>query len=107
MKNFEFLKDFDNDMYTLLSEFEREAVKNPKTSESYVTPFLEKVVNDMLQRNNNAIDNPYVGFSKRVDKLYELKIIDYKFKCMLLEAYQLRNKTVRLLGDDILIEGEL
>ena len=23
------------------------------------------------------------------------------------EAYQLRNKTVRLLGDDILIEGEL
>ena len=60
MKNFEFLKDFDNDMYTLLSEFEREAVKNPKTSESYVTPFLEKVVNDMLQRNNNAIDNPYM-----------------------------------------------
>ena len=28
----------------------------------------------MLQRNNNAINNPYVGFSKRVDKLYELKI---------------------------------
>lgn len=50
MKNFEFLKDFDNDMYTLLSEFEREAVKNPKTSESYVTPFLEKVVNDMAPK---------------------------------------------------------
>lgn len=46
MKNFEFLKDFDNDMYTLLSEFEMEAVKNPKITESYVTPFLEKVVND-------------------------------------------------------------
>lgn len=46
MKNFEFLKDFDSDMYTLLSEFEREAVKNPKITESYVTPFLEKVVND-------------------------------------------------------------
>lgn len=45
MKNFEFLKDFDSDMYTLLSEFEREAVKNPKITESYVTPFLEKVVN--------------------------------------------------------------
>ena len=74
MKNFEFLKDFDSDMYTLLSEFEREAVKNPKITESYVTPFLEKVVNDILQRNNNAIDDPYVGFSKRVDKLYELKI---------------------------------
>lgn len=44
MKNFEFLKDFDSDMYTLLSEFEREAVKNPKITESYVTPFLEKVV---------------------------------------------------------------
>lgn len=47
MKNFEFLKDFDSDMYTLLSEFEREAVKNPKITESYVTPFLEKVVNDI------------------------------------------------------------
>lgn len=46
MKNFEFLKDFDSDMYALLSEFEREAVKNPKITESYVTPFLEKVVND-------------------------------------------------------------
>ena len=56
MKNFEFLKDFDSDMYALLSEFEREAVKNPKITESYVTPFLEKVVNDILQRNNNAID---------------------------------------------------
>lgn len=60
MKNFEFLKDFDSDMYALLSEFEREAVKNPKITESYVTPFLEKVVNDILQRNNNAIDDPYV-----------------------------------------------
>ena len=47
MKNFEFLKDFDSDMYALLSEFEREAVKNPKITESYVTPFLEKVVNDI------------------------------------------------------------
>lgn len=102
MKNFEFLKDFDNDMYTLLSEFEREAVKNPKTSESYVTPFLEKVVNDMLQRNNNTIDNPYVGFSKRVDKLYELKIIDYKFKCMLLEAYQMRNAITHKSIEDFL-----
>ncbi len=46
MKNFEFLKDFDSDMYALLSEFEREAVKNPKITESYVTPFLEKVVNE-------------------------------------------------------------
>lgn len=102
MKNFEFLKDFDNDMYTLLSEFEMEAVKNPKTAESYVTPFLEKVVNDMLQRNNNAIDNPYVGFSKRVDKLYELKIIDYKFKCMLLEAYQMRNAITHKSIEDFL-----
>lgn len=102
MKNFEFLKDFDNDMYTLLSEFEREAVKNPKITESYVTPFLEKVVNDMLQRNNNAIDNPYVGFSKRVDKLYELKIIDYKFKCMLLEAYQMRNAITHKSIEDFL-----
>lgn len=50
MKNFEFLKDFDSDMYTLLSEFEREAVKNPKITESYVTPFLEKVVNDMCSK---------------------------------------------------------
>lgn len=102
MKNFEFLKDFDNDIYTLLSEFEMEAVKNPKTAESYVTPFLEKVVNDMLQRNNNAIDNPYVGFSKRVDKLYELKIIDYKFKCMLLEAYQMRNAITHKSIEDFL-----
>lgn len=50
MKNFEFLKDFDNDMYALLSEFEREAVKNPKITESYVTPFLEKVVNDIPKK---------------------------------------------------------
>ena len=102
MKNFEFLKDFDSDMYTLLSEFEREAVKNPKITESYVTPFLEKVVNDILQRNNNAINDPYVGFSKRVDKLYELKIIDYKFKCMLLEAYQMRNAITHKSIEDFL-----
>lgn len=50
MKNFEFLKDFDSDMYALLSEFEREAVKNPKITESYVTPFLEKVVNDIYSK---------------------------------------------------------
>lgn len=102
MKNFEFLKDFDSDMYTLLSEFEREAVKNPKITESYVTPFLEKVVNDILQRNNNTINDPYVGFSKRVDKLYELKIIDYKFKCMLLEAYQMRNAITHKSIEDFL-----
>lgn len=50
MKNFEFLKDFDSNMYTLLNEFEREAVKNPKITESYVTPFLEKVVNDIPKK---------------------------------------------------------
>lgn len=66
MKNFEFLKDFDSDMYTLLSEFEMEAVKNPKITESYVTPFLEKVVNDILQRNNNTINDPYVDFLKEL-----------------------------------------
>ena len=36
MKNFEFLKDFDSDMYALLSEFEREAVKNPKITEEII-----------------------------------------------------------------------
>ncbi|WP_299523709.1 DNA repair ATPase [uncultured Methanobrevibacter sp.] len=102
MKNFEFLKDFDKDMYILLSEFEKEIMKNPKTTESYVTPFLEKVVNDILQRNNNGIDNPYVGFSKRVDKLYQLKIIDFKFKCMLLEAYQMRNAITHKSIEDFL-----
>lgn len=47
MKNFEFLKDFDMDVYTLLSEFEKEVIGNPKVIESYVTPFLEKVVEDI------------------------------------------------------------
>ena len=61
-------------MYALLVNL-KGSRKKSKITESYVTPFLEKVVNDILQRNNNAIDDPYVGFSKRVDKLYELKLL--------------------------------
>ena len=102
MKNFEFLKDFDTDSYTLLSRFESEIIENPQTIESYVTPFLEKVVNNVSLNNNILTDDPYVGFSRRVDKLYQLNIIDYNFKCMLLEAYQLRSKLTHKSVEDFL-----
>ncbi len=42
MKNFEFLKDFDRDMYTLLSEFEMEAVKKSKNSRVIYYSFFGK-----------------------------------------------------------------
>ena len=106
MKNFEFLKDFDTDMYTLLSEFEKEVIDNPKVIESYVTPFLEKVVEDISIKNNTWISDPYVGFSQRVDKLYQFNIIDHKFKSRLLEAYQLRSTLTHKSIEDFLKEDK-
>ena len=44
MKNFEFLKDFDSDMYALLSEFEREAVKNPKITEIELVEEITNII---------------------------------------------------------------
>ena len=42
MKNFEFLKDFDRDMYTLLSEFEMEAVKIQKQQSHMLLLFWKR-----------------------------------------------------------------
>ena len=44
---------------------------------------------------------------KALDKLYELKIIDYKFKCMLLEAYQMRNAITHKSIEDFLKSVEI
>ena len=57
----------------------------------------ESVAKATIGQYDTDIEIHRVPFIRHTDQIE--KIID--------EAYQLRNKTVRLLGDDILIEGEL
>jgi hypothetical protein len=91
MSNFNYLKKFNPDAYDLAVLIEEQIIMSPAAVKSYATTFLEDIVNDMLEKTGHKIENPYVVFSMRVQKLSEFAVIDYKFKTLLLNAYKLRN----------------
>ena len=91
MSNFDFLKNFNPDTYNLALLIEEHILTSPAAVKSYATTFLENIVNDMLEKTGHKIENPYVVYSMRVQKLSEFAVIDYKFKTMLLNAYKLRS----------------
>lgn len=91
LSNFDFLKDFNKNAYILACRIEKTIYTAPQAVKADATSFLECIVNDMLNKTGHGIDNPYIEFHKRVDKLYEFRIITHTYKTKLLKAYQLRN----------------
>ena len=91
MSNFDFLKDFDETLYKLGNRIEKEVVISPAAVKADATPFLQYVLEKLLNRAGLKY-NSRKKFYSQLDTVHRKGIIDYNFKNKIYSAYQLRNK---------------
>ena len=91
MSNFDFLKDFDDTLYKLGNRIEKEVNIAPSAVKADATPFLEYILNKLLNRLGMKF-NYQKDFYSQIDTVYRKGLIDYNFKDKIYSAYMLRNK---------------
>ena len=91
LSNFDFLKDFDDTLYKLGNRIEKEVNIAPSAVKADATPFLEYLLNKLLNRIGMKF-NYRKDFYSQLDTVYRKGIIDYNFKDKIYSAYMLRNK---------------
>ena len=92
MSNFDFLKNFNNELYELGVKLEEDVLTSPRAVTADATLFLETLVKDMYRQSNNKMENRLISFYKKIDNLYRKGVITYIYKNKLQDAYNLRNK---------------
>ena len=91
MSNFDFLKDFDDTLYKLGNRIEKEVSIAPSAVKADATPFLEYILNKLLNRVGLKF-NYRKDFYTQLDTVYRKGVIDYNFKNKIYSAYMLRNR---------------
>ena len=92
MTNFDFLKNFNNDLYEIGVKLEEDVLSSPRAVTADATLFLENLVRDIYRLSGNKLEKHLKSFYKKTDNLYRRGAISYIYKNKLLEAYNLRNK---------------
>lgn len=92
MSNFDFLKNFNDELYKLGVKLEEDVLESPRAVTADATLFLETLVKDIYRITNTKLENKLVSFYKKIDHLYRQGIITYIYKNKLQDAYNLRNK---------------
>lgn len=99
MSNFDFLKGFDDNLWNCGIRIEEQINKYPFGVHSEATAFLEYIVNNL--RLSVGLKKSRKPFYNRLDEAYrkDNKKITYKYKNLIYEAYQERNKIHADLSD--------
>lgn len=99
MSNFDFLKGFDDDLWKCGVRIEEQINKYPFGVHSEATAFLEHIVNNL--RLSVGLKKSRKPFYNRIDEAYRTdnKKIPYKYKNLIYDAYQERNKIHADLSD--------
>ena len=92
MTNFDFLKNFNKDLYEIGVRLEEDVLNSPRAVTADATLFLENLVKDMYRLSNMKLEKHLISFYKKLDHLYRSGVISYIYKNKLQEAYNLRNK---------------
>ena len=92
MTNFDFLKNFNKELYEIGVKLEEDVIGSPRAVTADATVFLENLIKDIYRLSNKRIDKNMRSFYKKTDNLYRLGVISYIYKNKLQEAYGLRNK---------------
>ena len=91
MSNFDFLKDFDNDLYVIGNRIEKQVNVSPSAVKADATPFLERVLTILMEQMGVKF-NPRKSFYSQLDSVYREGIISYRYKGSIYDAYMLRNR---------------
>ena len=99
MSNFDFLKGFDDDLWKCGVRIEEQINKYPFGVHSEATAFLEYIVNNL--RLSVGLKKSRKPFYNRIDEVYrkDPKKVSYKYKNLIYDAYQQRNKIHADLSD--------
>lgn len=91
MSNFDFLKDYDKDLWKTGNRIEEQLNISPQGVKSDATPFLERVLTILMEKIGKKY-NPRKEFYYQLDAVYREGIISYRYKASIYDAYQLRNR---------------
>ena len=92
MSNFDFLKNFNEELYDIGVKMEDDVINSPRAVTADATLFLETLVKDMYRLSNKKLESHLISFYKKIDNLYRQGVITYIYKNKLQDAYNLRNK---------------
>lgn len=96
--NFDFLRNFDNDLHYLACVIEDEIYSSPSAVLTDATTFLEIIIYDIIRKNELEADD-LVYFKDKVLFLSELGFLSPELKKYMLKAYSIRNKMHSYNGD--------
>lgn len=100
MTNFDFLKNFNDELYELGVKLEEDVINSPRAVTADATLFLETLVKDIYKRSGKKLGENLISFYKKIDNLYRLGVISYIYKNKLKDAYNLRNKIHKNYKDE-------
>ena len=91
LSNFDFLKEFDKDLWKIGNRIEKQVNISPSAVKADATPFLERVLTILMERMGKKF-NPRKNYYDQLDSVYREGIITRKYKVDIYDAYQLRNR---------------
>lgn len=91
LSNFDFLKDYDNELYELGNRIEDNVTTSPPAVKSDATPFLQKVLKILLSKIGVKYSETK-NFYNQLDAVYREGVISYGFKQRIYGAYRLRSR---------------
>ena len=92
MSNFDFLKNFNEELYERGLKLEEDVIESPRAVTADATMFLETLVKDIYKQTKHKLERKQISFYKKIDYLYRQGEITYIYKNKLQDAYNLRNK---------------
>lgn len=96
--NFDFLRNFDNDLHYLACIIEDEIYTSPSAVLTDSTTFLEIIVYDIFKKNKLEMDD-LVYFKDKIIFLSKAGFLNPELKKQMLKAYSIRNKMHSYNGD--------
>ena len=100
MSNFDFLKNFNKELYEIGMKLEVDVIESPRAVPADATLFLETLVENIYKLSNLRLDKKLISFYKKIDNLYRSGVISYIYKNKLQDAYSLRNKIHKNFKDE-------
>ena len=96
--NFDFLRNFDNDLHYLACIIEDEIYDSPSAVLSDATTFLEIIIYNIIKKNELEIKD-LIYFKDKIMFLSEAGYLTQELKKNMLKAYSIRNKMHSYNGD--------
>ena len=91
MSNFDFLKEYDYDLWNWGDKLEHDLKVAPSSVEANATRFLERVLELLIDETGTEVDSTKEYYYK-LDAVYRGGHIKYGFKNSIYDAYKLRNR---------------